>query len=197
MSDDLTILIPAAGRSSRMRGADKLLEKIDNQPLLSRVVARAAQVGPVRVVLAQGQDARAEVLGDGAEVIWVAAGQGMAASLAAGVAGLQTAVMILPADMPDLSAHDLATLAALWRAGAGPILRGADRDGTPGHPVIFPPEALADFRELQGDTGASSLLKARAKDVALYPLGPQALVDLDTPTDWETWRKKNKGRVSG
>lgn len=190
---DLTILIPAAGRSSRMGGADKLLEVIDGKALLALVVARAAQVAPVRVVLAEGQTARAETLaGTDAKIIWVAPNQGMAASLVAGAAGLKTAVMVQPADMPDLSAHDMATLAALWRAGAGPILRGADGDGTPGHPVIFPRDALPAFAKLSGDRGAAPLLKARARDVALYPLGPQALVDLDTPEDWAAWRKTRR-----
>lgn len=187
---DLTIVIPAAGRASRMRGADKLLQEIDGQTLLARVIARAAQVAPVRVVLAQGQDARHAVIPDGVEVLKVAPDQGMAASLAAGAQGLKTAIMVLPADMPDISAHDLATLVAVWRAGAGPILRGADEDGTPGHPVIFPRDAVKAFATLTGDQGAAPILKTRANKVALFPLGPQALTDLDTPEDWENWRAK-------
>lgn len=187
---DLTILIPAAGRSTRMRGADKLLQEIDGVPLLARVVARAVQVAPVRVVLTEDQEDRRNALqGLDVEVISVTSGEGMAASLVAGVAGLKSAVMVLPADMPDITAHDLAIMAALWRAGAGPILRGADRDGRPGHPVIFPKDALQQMAKLTGDQGAAPILKSRARDVALHPIGPQALVDLDTPEDWEAWRK--------
>ncbi|MEL6519295.1 MAG: nucleotidyltransferase family protein [Pseudomonadota bacterium] len=187
---DLTIVIPAAGRSSRMRGTDKLMQEIDGVPLLARVVARAVQVAPTRVVLADGQTGRAAALADhAAEIITVDAGQGMAASLVAGTRGLNSAVMILLADMPDITAQDLATLAALWRAGAGPILRAADRDGCPGHPVILPADALPQIARLTGDRGAGDVLKARAKDVVLYPLGPQACLDLDTPEAWAAWRK--------
>lgn len=190
MSGDLTIVIPAAGRSSRMRGADKLMAEVDGQPLLTRVAKRAAQVAPVRVVLAEGQDSRTAAL-DGLplEIITIAPGQGMAASLVAGVSGLNSAVMVVLADMPDITAEDMATLTALWRAGAGPILRGADKSGTPGHPVILPASTLPDIAKLTGDQGAGKILKARARDVRLYPLGPQACLDLDTPEAWATWRE--------
>lgn len=191
---DLTILIPAAGRSSRMQGQDKLLQDVEGQPLLARVAARALQVAPTRVVLAEGQTARADALSAlDVEVVQVAPGEGMATSLVAGVAGLRGGVMILLADMPDITAHDIATLAALWQAGAGPILRAADQDGTPGHPVIFPKTALPQLAKLTGDTGAGTVLKARASEVVLYPIGPQACLDLDTPEAWAEWRAHRTG----
>ena len=185
----LTIVIPAAGRSTRMRGTDKLLQEIDGLPLLSRVAGRAVQVARTRVVLGEDQAARRAALdGHAVEIVPVAPGLGMAASLVAGVAGLAGPVMILLADMPDIRAEDIATLAALAAAGAGPILRAADHDGRPGHPVIFPADALPAIAKLTGDQGAGPLLKSRARDVMLYPIGPQACLDLDTPEDWAAWR---------
>ncbi len=55
------IVVLAAGRSSRMRGRDKLLEDVDGQALLRLMVARARKAGAsaVRVVLAEGQTDRA------------------------------------------------------------------------------------------------------------------------------------------
>jgi len=189
---DLTIVIPAAGRSTRMRGTDKLMELIEDVPILTRVAARAVQVAPTRVVIAQDQTARRACLAGlkGIEIIEIPPGDGMAASLSAGVAGLKGAAMVLLADMPDITAHDIATLTALWRAGAGPILRAADTDGTPGHPVIFPADALGQIEKLTGDRGAGSVLSARAKDVRLVPIGPQACLDLDTPEAWQAWRRR-------
>ncbi len=187
---DLTIVIPAAGRATRMRGADKLMQEIDGTPILARVAARAVQVAPTRVVLASDQaDRETALAGHDVEIVTIEPGQGMAASLVAGIDGLSGAVMILLADMPDITAEDIATLAALWRAGAGPILRAADASGRPGHPVILPPDALPRIARLTGDTGAGAILKARAGDVVLYPIGPQACLDLDTPEDWAAWRK--------
>lgn len=52
MQDGLMILILAGGASSRMRGADKLLERIDGQQQLARIAQAARATGlPVRVAL--------------------------------------------------------------------------------------------------------------------------------------------------
>lgn len=179
-----------------MRGADKLLQDVDGTPILRVVAARALKVAPTRVVTATDQHSRRDAVeGLAVDHVTVAPGQRMAASLVAGLAGLTGAAMILPADMPDISAHDMATLQALWQAGAGPILRGADHDGTPGHPVILPPEMLAEMAKLTGDHGAGRLLSGQPDRVALHPIGPQAVLDLDTPEAWAEWRnaQQNKG----
>ncbi|MBF9033828.1 NTP transferase domain-containing protein [Rhodobacterales bacterium HKCCE2091] len=172
-----------------MRGEDKLLRDVDGMPLLRLVATRACKVAPVRVVLAPGQDARAAAL-DGleTEIVTLPEPGGMSASLSAGVAGLKTGAMIVLADMPEVTAEDMATLAALWRAGAAPILRAAAEDGTPGHPVILPPDLLPRLAKIDGDRGAAAILKANAGQVALYPLsGRRAVTDLDTPEDWAAW----------
>ncbi|MEM9754445.1 MAG: nucleotidyltransferase family protein [Pseudomonadota bacterium] len=190
MSAPLTIVIPAAGASRRMLGRDKLLEDIDGEPLLRRVAYRSVQVAPVRVVLGPGQEERRAALNglDLEIVVALDAAEGMAASLRTGVAGAPGAVMIVLPDMPDVRAEDIALMAALWSAGAGRILRAADRSGTPGHPVIFPPECHWAFAKLSGDKGAGAILEAHAAQVVYVPIGPQALRDLDTPQAWAAWR---------
>ena len=52
----LTILIPAAGSSSRMLGADKLLENVGNEPILRRVVSIALAVTPDVIVTLRDPD---------------------------------------------------------------------------------------------------------------------------------------------
>ncbi|MEM1274650.1 MAG: nucleotidyltransferase family protein [Pseudomonadota bacterium] len=193
MTQPITILIPAAGMSRRMKGRDKLLEDIDGTPLLRRVVARAAQIGAVRVILTTEQTARAACLdGLAVTITHVDAGHGMGASLAAGAAHLSGPVMIVLPDMPDISAHDMATLVALWHAGAGPILRAAASERQPGHPVILPPELVPKLRALSGDIGAQTILRDHADAVALHVIGPQACQDLDTPEAWAAWRAEQK-----
>ena len=57
------ILILAAGASSRMRGADKLLMQVGSEPLLARIAARACATGqPVLVALPAGDSARRAAL---------------------------------------------------------------------------------------------------------------------------------------
>ena len=56
------LLILAAGRSSRMRGADKLAQEIDGVPLLRRQVAAAIAAGAHAHVTLRPDDPRATLI---------------------------------------------------------------------------------------------------------------------------------------
>ena len=188
-----TILLLAAGRSSRMAGRDKLLEEVGGQPLIRLMAGRAAKAGvPVRVVLGPGQDARRAALEGLAVAIVEAEGEdGMAASIRAGVAGLEGPVLLVLADMPEITANDLYLMVTLAARAPGAILRAASAAGRPGHPVLFPADLLPDLARLSGDAGAKALLEREAGRLHLLPLaGERALVDLDTPEDWAAWRAR-------
>lgn len=193
MSDPVILLL-AAGRATRMRGADKMQEPVPgpfgDQPLLTAMARRCLRAGPTRVVLGPGQAARRALLeGLEVEVLEAPEGAGMAASIVAGVAGLDTSVLVVLADMPDVTAADLHLLIALSGQAPDAILRAAAEDGTPGHPVLFPADLLPELAALTGDTGAREVLKRHEDRVHLVPLeGARALMDLDTPEDWDAWR---------
>ncbi|MCB1354992.1 MAG: nucleotidyltransferase family protein [Maritimibacter sp.] len=189
------ILIPAAGRSTRMRGRDKLLEPVRGRPLLADragVASRAAASVVVALPPRPEAPARWDAL-EGLTVTRIAVASpaaGMAASLVAGIAALPasaTGVMILPADMPDITADDLTVL--LDAFDGLHILRGASDAGEPGHPVLFPAADFPALAALTGDRGARALLAADPGRVKRVPLpGRHALTDLDTPEDWAAWR---------
>lgn len=196
----IPILIPAAGASRRMRGADKLLQDVNGLPLLRHQVLSALATGAqVLVTLPMDRPDRLRCL-DGLPVQIVAIpdpAEGMAASIRLGVSALPPdtqAVMILLADLPDLATDDLEAMLTAYRDDpAAPILRATAADGTPGHPVIFPRRHFAALAELIGDNGARALL-ARASDVRLFPLqGTRATTDLDTPEAWAEWRNRLRG----
>jgi CTP:molybdopterin cytidylyltransferase MocA len=186
---DLTILIPAAGASSRMRGQDKLLQLIADEPILRRQARMALSLAPVIVTLRDPDPERRAAL-DRLMVRVLAipdAALGMSASFRA-VADIQSAVMVLPADMPDLTGADLASMITAFRAAPDHILRGSS-NGTPGHPVVWPSALVPGFAQLHGDKGARALL--RQNPVRLHPLpDANALTDLDTPEDWAAWRAR-------
>lgn len=191
------ILILAAGRSSRMGGTDKLTQQVGGEPLIRHVARQALATGcPVAVTLPPEADAfgaarRQALVGLDVKIQTVPdPSQGMAASLVAGLAAIpqQAAVLILLADMPDLTMQDLALLLDRHRADPTAILRGAS-NGRPGHPVLFPADLRPDLSQLSGDDGARSVLQRHAGRVVLVPLpGRHALTDLDTPADWAAWR---------
>ncbi|MBF9041931.1 NTP transferase domain-containing protein [Rhodobacterales bacterium HKCCE4037] len=190
MKDPLILLL-AAGASSRMKGADKLMEEVDGQPLLRLMAERCVKAGDTRVVLGPDQPARRAALdGLAVDIVEATGTDGMAASIRAGVEGVKNrAVMIVLADMPEVTASDLHLLSGLYAQNLSPILQAAGANGTPGQPVIFGPKYLKQLARLEGDQGAKSVLKANARDVALIPLAEnRALTDLDTPEDWAAWR---------
>jgi CTP:molybdopterin cytidylyltransferase MocA len=192
------ILILAAGASSRMRGADKLLEKIDGQPLLHRIAAAAVATGAtVTVALPPDRPERNLALSDlpVSRVTVPDPTAGMASSLKAGLAALpaDTPVLLLLADLPELDSDDLRLMLREWQATPDLILRGTAADGTPGHPVCLPVWCLAELHSLQGDEGARKVL-ARHKDRLRLVALPDAhaTTDLDTPEDWVAWRSRRQ-----
>jgi CTP:molybdopterin cytidylyltransferase MocA len=185
-----TILVLGAGRSARMKGRDKLLEGIDGQPLVRLMARRATKAGvPVRVVLGPDQPARhAALAGLDVEIIEAEGTDGMAASIRAGVAGLAGPVLLVLADMPEITAQDLYLMVTLATRAPKAILRAATKDGRPGHPVLFPADLLPDLAALTGDEGAKRILQREAKRLHLVPLADdRAVIDLDTPEDWTAW----------
>jgi CTP:molybdopterin cytidylyltransferase MocA len=187
------ILLLAAGSSTRMRGADKLLEQVDGIPLIRRqALASCATGAPVFVTLPIDRPERTAAL-EGLEVTRVPvrdAASGLSASLRAGVeAAGPRPLLVLLADLPDITTDDLAVLLARHTEVPDLILRATARDGTPGHPVLFPVWALPELARLAGDSGARELLKREAGRTEFVTLPARhAVTDLDTPEDWAAWR---------
>ena len=197
---DVDILILAAGASSRMRGADKLLEKVDTKPLLRLIAEMAVDTRcPVFITLPAGNQRRLACL-SGLPVTQLeieAPDAGMAVSLGAGLQIIpKTAkgVMVLLADMPNLTKSDLFNMLQTFKKGGmTQIVRATDSSGAAGHPVIFPADMFDQLAGLSGDKGAQSVLAG--KDITWVTLPEtHATTDLDTPEDWLAWRKQNPFR---
>ncbi|MES2916240.1 MAG: nucleotidyltransferase family protein [Pseudomonadota bacterium] len=192
------ILILAAGASSRMRGADKLLQAIDGQPILRRVTVTALATGaPVSVTLPVGANARRATLsGLAARIIEVAdANLGMSRSLVRGIAAIMAGhpgpddgIMILPADMPGFTREALTSLVTRFASEPQRIWRGGTRAGQAGHPTIFPRDLWTALLTVTGDEGGRSVVQANRDRVSILPLPDRmATLDLDTPEDWAAY----------
>lgn len=198
----ITTVIPAAGASRRMGGRDKLLEPVDGVPLLRSVALRALAVSAdVCVTLPALTHPRTTAL-SGLAVRHLPvpdAVTGMSASLrraAAAVPEAAAGMMILPADMPDLSLSDLRQIIrAFIASGTTALVQATSAEGTPGHPVVFPKDLIPAFQTLTGDEGARSILATHCDRLLTVPLpGTNALIDLDTPAAWDQWRADNPDR---
>ncbi len=194
----VAILLLGAGRSRRMRGADKLLERIDGVPLLRRSAVAATATGvETLVVLGPGDDARRAVLaGLGLRIVTAdLAAVGMAESLKAGLAAMEAeidAVIVALADMPAVSGADYQRLIAAFAPDAGrEICRATAADGTPGQPVLFGRRFFESLAAITGDQGARDVVRAAPEFVHPVALeGDAALLDLDTPEDWAAFRAR-------
>lgn len=190
-------LLLAAGSSSRMRGADKLMEPVGGAPLLRRAAEAllASAVDELIVVLRPGdEDRRAALSGLGLRIVEnPAAAEGMGASIRAGMAALAPeaeAALIALADMPEIGAKAVDALVAAYDSAEGrEIVRAASATGEPGNPVLFGRRFFEPLRALEGDEGARAILAAHADLVRMVRLpGDAARIDLDTPEAWAAWR---------
>mgnify|MGYP000589391400 CR=1 FL=1 len=190
MRDALKLVLLAAGGSSRMRGGDKLVEIVDGLPLIRRQALALidADIGPVAVTLPPDRPARVEALsGLTLSMLMIPdATEGMSASLRAAALWAEgSALLIVPADMPELTVEDFRKAAEAFD-GTAP-LRATAADGTPGHPVIFPSDLLPGFSGLKGDEGARAILMLHRPRLFALP-DRHATTDLDTPEAWAAWR---------
>ncbi len=195
----LVILIPAAGASTRMRGRDKLLEKIDDIPLIAQQTRRALELNiPVLVTLRGDMmhHARKEALAPLCNPSLTLkkipdAEEGLSASIRHGVGWARLkaakAVMVFLPDMPDVTAADLRALQAAHQANPNAIFRATSQAGEPGHPTILPARLFDQLSTLGGDAGAKDILQSEGYLPCPLP-GEHATTDLDTPEAWQKWR---------
>lgn len=193
------ILLPAAGASSRMKGRDKLLEDINGEPLLRRIAKRAIATGSeVFVTLPEGSK-RADFLADlDLKILTVPNPEsGMSASfhtVAPHLTKNHKALLVVLPDMPDITGQDMALLlSGFGMFPDAPIVRAATPNGDAGHPVVLPNWLFKEFKNFKGDRGAGLTILKFADKTALIPLkDDRAIIDLDTPQDWQKWRANNQ-----
>lgn len=185
-----------------MAPRDKMLEPIRGLPLLrdrTKMCLRAG-IGPVTVVLAPDKPERLGSIRDlGVNIAYNSgASCGLADSLKAGIANVAYGdVLVVLADLPDLTASDLRSVAHYANESQALLIRGSTSTGIPGHPVFIKRELFQDINALEGDSGASQLFKKYHTETERVPLPrTHATLDLDTPQAWEAWRKKNADPAS-
>ncbi len=186
---NVAAVILAAGRSTRMGAANKLLADVDGAPMV-RVVAEAVLASAARPVLAvtghQADEVRAALAG--LEVQCVANpdfAQGLATSLKAGLRAVPSdvdGVLVVLGDMPRVTSEHLERLTAAFAASGGSAVIVPTHEGRRGNPVLWPRALFAEMLALDGDAGARRLLASHADRVREVELATDAIfLDVDTP----------------
>ncbi|HEV2440723.1 MAG TPA: nucleotidyltransferase family protein [bacterium] len=198
----IAAIVLAAGRATRM-GEPKVLLSLGGRTLLAHVIAAAQASACGSVIVVAGShagDVRREAEALGAQVVVNPRyAEGMASSLAAGVAALPSdceAAVVLLGDQPRVGAAAIDRLVAAYRATGKPMVLSRCGDAAGGAPAVMPsspaagPPALiarplfAEVAALTGDAGARGIAARHPDRVAEVRLAPDEAWDVDTPDDF-------------
>lgn len=184
----IAALVLAAGRSTRM-GSNKLLEFLDDRPLLHHIVDAAlrSKASPVFVVTGH-QDAAIRSTLSAYDVGFVANpdyAQGLSTSLKAGIAVIPSScegAIVLLGDMPLIQAALIDQMIEAFQSTPTVSAVVPTYQGEWGNPVLIARRLFDKVQNLEGDAGARKLLMGHRDDIIEFPVETSSiLMDLDTP----------------
>jgi molybdenum cofactor cytidylyltransferase len=189
-------VVLAAGRSSRMGEANKLLEDVAGAPMVRHAVeaAVASRADPVVVVTGhEAERVRAAVADLPVTLVHNPDyADGLSTSLRAGLSALPAgadAAVILLGDMPFVRGADCdRVIAALGRENA--LVAISTASGARGNPVAWSSRLFPELRATEGDAGGRTLMSRYADHVVDVEIGEAAAMDADTPAALETVRRR-------
>lgn len=166
----------------------KLLADFSGVPLVRRSAERAISSNADSVTVVTGhkhEEIEAALIGLEVNLVYNPDfAEGIATSLKHGFAAPSVrqavGVLVMLADMPNVTVDDLTNLmAAFRRFGGKAIVRGAF-NGAPGNPAILPRSLYKDISLLEGDVGARRIIESCGLAVINVEIGNAAIVDVDT-----------------
>jgi len=192
-------LVLAAGSSQRMGTQNKLLAEVGGKAIISRVLSTVSLAGIEPVILVTGhesQSVQSAVQGFPLQLVHNDEYQhGLSSSLQCGLKALPenvSAVIVVLGDMPLLTVQQVESLLVVHsrdadkRAIVVPV-----REGRRGNPVLWPRYYWPDILELEGDSGAKTLMAKYPQNVVEVPsVEDGSFIDIDTPemlktvSDW-------------
>jgi molybdenum cofactor cytidylyltransferase len=185
----IAALVLAAGRSSRMGAANKLLADVAGVPMVRRVVdtALASAARPV-IIVTGNEQGKVQAALRGCKATFVHNhnfAEGMSTSLRAGLAALPGRIdgaLICLGDMPLVTPAVLDRLIAAFNPDEGRAVCVPTWNGKRGNPVLWDRRFFAEMADLAGDVGAKHLIGEHAGLVAEVAMPDDAvLTDIDTP----------------
>jgi molybdenum cofactor cytidylyltransferase len=190
MTAGVAALVLAAGRSSRMGGANKLVVPVLGVEMIRRTVAEVSLSKASAVVVVAGIDATVHRLLTGMSVT-VAVNEephlGISSSIRTGMRALPAGVdgvLVCLGDMPFVRARDVDRLLDVFEStGQADIVAPVHR-GQRGNPVLFPRRLFEALSALQGDRGARQLVEEESERLRLVSIDDEGvLFDIDTTED--------------
>ena len=194
MNEKLSILILAAGNSSRL-GSPKQLIEFEGKTLIERITEIALSISEEVLI----------VLGGNSELIlpkierfrdtilsvfnphWK---EGMGTSIRLGVERLakkSDLILVLLSDQPFISKVLLQNMLQTYANTKNPIV-SCVYNNTLGVPILFEKSVFPELLKLSGDKGAKSFLHLYENKISLVEF-PEGIIDIDTLYDVEKLKK--------
>lgn len=189
-TNQVAILILAAGTSSRMGAANKLLAEVDGVAMVLRALNAAQASCAASVTVVVGHEGAAIQALFAERAVQVVHNpdftQGLSTSLRCGIAALPPdaqAVLVMLGDMPRISAAHVDRLLEAWDPDQ-PAIIVPQHEGRRGNPVLWPRALFGAMQAVSGDRGARDLLTQYADQVLHVDMEDDAIfIDVDTPDD--------------
>lgn len=187
----LSLIVLAAGKSTRMRGRNKLLTKIDGTPMIRRVVEAAlnSKVDEVIVVLGWEGEKIRKAMGDlpCRYVINKEYERGQSSSVKVGlgeVGDATRAILVLPGDVAMIDSRSINLVVDEYDQGKYPIVIASFK-GKLGHPILLDRRLFEEIERIGEQTfGLKSVVQKHEEEKRLVETGtPNVLRDVDTPED--------------
>ncbi len=191
---EIAAIVLAAGLSRRMGPSNKLLQEIDGQPALRRVVAAICESGlrTIYVITGHQSDAIESTL-KGLPVEFVFNENypdGMGSSIACGAKLIEksrfTGVALFLGDLAEITPSTIRCVTNVFIDQGQQKIVAPAFHGKRGHPVIFPTPYLRLLRNLSGDSGAKGILSNAGDQLHVIEVSdPSVTKDYDTPEDFK------------
>jgi len=176
------VVVIAAGRSERM-GFDKLAAPFAGEPLARRVACALLDLRPLFVATQPVAETISDLSGVGIIVTEPTAGPSETLALADAAVFAEAYLAVVPCDLPFLDAERVR--AFLARVPDDADLAWPVVGETPGHPVVWSPNARERIPALRADQPP---MKVRAdgalRTVPLAVSDDAYVTDVDTPEAW-------------
>lgn len=187
MVEPVTVIILAAGKSSRFREANKMLRSLDGRTVIEMSLDRAAASPVDEIIVVTGfQNERIEqiVAVPGVRTAFNPAFErGMASSIICGVKASRPDhhVLIWLGDMPLVTPD---TAARIIEEGNSDNIVVPVFQNRRGHPVFFGRTFRAELLSVDEDRGARSILSRYPNSVVQVPVEDRGvIIDVDTEED--------------
>ncbi|MBT5240639.1 MAG: NTP transferase domain-containing protein [Rhodospirillaceae bacterium] len=185
-------VVLAAGQSRRMGPINKLLEPINEVPLIRHTVERVLASKVDSVVVVTGHQSReVEQALSGLKVIFAHNPEfegGLSTSLGAGLTAVPNAcsgAVVCLGDMPGILSDHINALIDQFDPEAGRSIGVPVHLGKRGNPIVWARRFFDAMADVSGDVGARHLIGANVDLVYEVDFEDTAvLTDLDTPEQW-------------